>query len=205
MVAGRPRALDLDAALPLTLRLFWERGYSGQTLDQLAAELGVTKPTLCRTLGDKDAIFVAALDEYHQTYIAPAEEYLAQANTLREGLQGFFAVFVARIVDDDLPPGCFMGDTAAASGFDAGSIAETLQTLLGGLASIVHQRIETAIDNGELKSTTSSVPVLQFVLGQISALSAISRSDPTQAQLDDVVEYMLNGLPWAGADSTPPG
>ena len=98
-----------------------------------------------------------------------------------------------------------MGDTAAASGFDAGSIAETLQTLLGGLASIVHQRIETAIDNGELKSTTSSVPVLQFVLGQISALSAISRSDPTQAQLDDVVEYMLNGLPWAGADSTPPG
>ena len=73
------------------------------------------------------------------------------------------------------------------------------------IAGIDSSKTVFAIDNGELKSTTSSVPVLQFVLGQISALSAISRSDPTQTQLDDVIEYMLNGLPWAGADSTPPG
>jgi AcrR family transcriptional regulator len=202
MMAGRPRALDLDIALPVILRLFWERGYSGQTLDQVAAELGVTKPTLCRTLGDKDAIFVAALGEYHQSYIAPAEDYLTQAGTLREGLHGFFGVFVARIVDDDLPPGCFMGDTAATSGFNVGTIAETLETLLGRLASTVHQQIEAAIDNGELGPTTSAAPVLQFVLGQISALAAISRSGPTRAQLDTVVEYMLNGLPWTAASGT---
>ena len=202
-MAGRPRALDLDTALPMILRLFWERGYSGQTLDQVAAELGVTKPTLCRTFGDKDAIFVAALDEYHQTYIAPAEECLAKADTLSEGLHGFFAVFVARIVDEDLPPGCFMGDTAATGQFSTGTVAETLHTLHERLASTVHQHIETAIDNGELKSTTSSVPVLQFVLGQVSALSAISRSNPTQTQLDTVVQYMLNGLP--RADTSRPG
>jgi AcrR family transcriptional regulator len=200
-VAGRPRALDLDTALPVILRLFWERGYSGQTLDQIAAALNVTKPTLCRTLGDKDAIFAAALNEYYQSYIAPAEARLEQADTLREGLSGFFDVFVDRIIDEGLPPGCFMGDTASTGGFETGTIAETLQALHTGLASTMHRRIEAAIANGEFASNASPVPVLQFVLGQVSALAAISRSGPTQSQLDAVVEYMLAGLPWA---ATPP-
>lgn len=198
MAAGRPRALDIDAALPVILRLFWERGYSGQTLDQVAAQLGVTKPTLCRTLGDKDAIFAAALDHYYQCYIAPAETQLEQADSLREGLQRFFTVFVERIDDGALPPGCFMGDSAT-SGFETGAIAEALQTLHGRLATAVHQRIEAAIDCGELENTTPAMPVLQYVLGQVSALAAISRSGPTRAQLDDVVDYMLAGLPWTGA------
>lgn len=120
-----------------------------------------------------------------------------QAATLREGLHGFFAVFVARIVDEDLPPGCFMGDSSTTGGFDAGTVAETLQTLHERLAAKVHQRIEAALDEGELGPMTSGVPILQFVLGQIWALSAVSRSNPTQTQLDAVVEYMLAGLPWA--------
>lgn len=198
-MAGRPRALDLDTALPVILRLFWEHGYSAQTLDQLAAALGVTKPTLCRTLGDKDAIFAAALHEYYQAYIAPAEEHVKHADTLRDALHGFFAVFVARIADEDLPPGCFMGDTATTGGFESGTIAETLQTLHQRLGSTVHMRIEAAITHGELEPSTSALPVVQFVLGQVSALAAISHTGPTQSQLDTVVDYMLAGLPWAGA------
>lgn len=200
-MAGRPRALDIDAALPEILRLFWESGYSGQTLDQIAAQLGVTKPTLCRTLGDKEAIFAAALVEYHETHIAPAEEGLEHAETLRLGLHAMFGVFVERIVDQGLPPGCFMGDTSATGGFVSGAIAETLQTLHGRLATRVRQRIEAGINDGELEPTTSAMPVLQFVLGQISALAAISRSEPTKAQLDEVVGYMLAGLPWTDNSS----
>lgn len=198
-MAGRPRALDLDSALPVILSLFWDGGYSTPTLDQIAVRVGVTKPTLCRTLGDKEAIFARALNEYHQTYIAPAEQQLRQARTLREGLREFFGVFVDRIVDEDLPSGCFMGDTAATGGFNTGTVAETLQALQAGLTSNVHRRIEAAIKAGELELASAAVPILQFVLGQVSALAAISHSGPTRAQLDTVVDYMLAGLPWADA------
>jgi hypothetical protein len=47
--------------MPVILRHFWHDGYGGATLDQIAAELGVTKPTLYRTLGEKEAVFAAAL------------------------------------------------------------------------------------------------------------------------------------------------
>ncbi len=186
----------METALPVILSCFWDSGYAGQTLDQIASEVGATKPTLVRTFGDKDAIFTAALVHYHQTYIAPAEEHLEKAGTLRDGLRGFFAVFVDRIANQDLPRGCFMGDTAAISGLAIGAASNTLQQLQEGLASKAHERIEAATVDGELEPTTSPVPVLQFILGQVSALSAISRSNPTRTQLETVVEYAIAGLPW---------
>ena len=199
MTAGRPRALDLDTAMPVILRVFWHDGYGGSTLDQVAAELGVTKPTLYRTLGEKEAIFAAALDAYHQTYLAPAEEHLEQAATLREALAGMFAVFVERILDEDLPRGCFLGDSAMTDEFDAGPIAATIGRLQGRLAALVQERVQAAIKEGELEPATSAASVVPFVLGQVSALSAISRFHPARSQLDSVVGYMLAGLPWADA------
>jgi AcrR family transcriptional regulator len=197
MPAGRPRALDLETAMPVILRHFWHDGYGGATLDQVAAELGVTKPTVYRALGEKEAVFAAALDTYHQTYIAPAERHLHQAATLHEALTGFFAIFVDRIVNDDLPAGCFLGDSAMTGQFSTGPIAATIDKLQGRLASLAQQRVVAAIDDGELEPTASPAAVVPFVLGQVSALSAISRTGPTRTQLDTVVGYMLAGLPWA--------
>lgn len=196
MAAGRPRALDIDTAMPVVLRLFWHDGYGGLTLDQVAEELGVTKPTLYRTLGEKEDIFAAALETYHLTYIAPAEEHLERDATLSDALAGVFAVFVERILDEDAPVGCFLGDAGMTGGFSSGPIADTIARLQGRLASLVHQRVETAISDGELEPT-NSVSVTSFVLGQVSALSAISRSSPTRSQLNSVVGFMLAGLPWA--------
>lgn len=197
MSAGRPRALDLDTAMPVIVRLFWDGGYTGPTLDQVAGELGVTKPTLCRTLGDKDAIFSAALRSYHQTYIAPAGQYLAEAPTLREALQGVLTVFAERMLDVDLPQGCFVGDNATTGGFVTGPIADTLRSLQEPTVALLTQRVETAIGNGELVAATSVESVVQYVMGQFVALAGISRSNPSRAQLESVIGFMLAGLPWA--------
>jgi len=197
MPVGRPRALDLEIAMPVILRHFWHDGYGGVTLEQVAAELGVTKPTLYRSFGEKDAVFAAALENYHQVYIAPAEQHLEQADTLHLALRGVFAVFVERILNEDLPAGCFLGDSAMVGGFGTGLIADTIDRLQGRLSRFVHQRVEIAISDGELDQNHSAQSVTSFILGQISALSAITRSRPTRSQLDSVVGFMLAGVPWS--------
>ena len=135
MPAGRPKSLDPAVAMPTILRMFWRGGYDGSTLDQIATELGVTKPTLCRTLGDKEAIFAAALDAYHRQHIKPAQEHLDQAETLRLGLEAVFALFAERTLTAELPDGCFMGDSGSSGDFVTGPIAETLQSLQNQLGA----------------------------------------------------------------------
>ncbi len=197
MPAGRPKSLDPVEALPTVLRMFWRGGYDGPTLDQIATELGVSKPTLCRTLGDKEAIFAAALEAYHREHIEPAEHYLDQAEALRDALEAVLALFAERTLAAELPDGCFMGDTGSSGDFVTGPVAATLNTLQGQLVASVQRRVEGALAEGELEPSTEPSAVVQYLLGQFAAISAISRFQPSRAELDSVVSYMLDGLPWA--------
>ena len=197
MPAGRPKSLDAAVAMPTILHMFWRNGYSGSTLDQIASELGVTKPSLCRTLGDKEAIFAAAIQAYHHDYIKPAERSLGHAESLREALRAVFALFAERTLAADLPDGCFMGDSGSSGEFTTGPIAATLSSLGSQLFGSLHGAVERAIASGELDPAAEPAAVIQYVLGQFAAISAISRSQPHRTELESVVRYMLDGLPWA--------
>jgi AcrR family transcriptional regulator len=197
MPAGRKRALDPDDAMPVIVDMFWHGGFDGSTLDQIAAELGVTKPTLCRTLGDKEAIFAAALEAYHGKHIEPAQHSFDHAESLLDGLESVLTLFAERTLNNELPDGCFMGDVGSSGDFVAGRVALTLSSLQGRLVASVHGRVEQALADGELAPSTEADAVVQYILGQFVAISAISRSRPTRTQLESVVRYMLDGLPWA--------
>ncbi len=202
MPAGRPKSLDPADAMPTILRIFWRGGYGGSTLDQIATELGVTKPTLCRTLGDKEAIFAAALEAYHHEHIEPAQRRLDQAETLRDALEGVLGLFAERTLTDELPDGCFMGDSGSSGEFATGPIAATLNVLQNRLAASVQGRVGSALADGELEPSTEPSAVVQYLFGQFAAISAISRSQPSRTELDSVVGYMLDGLPWADTRSS---
>ena len=49
--------------LAAALRVFSSQGYSGAVLDHIAAEAGVSKPTLYQYFGNKEALFSAVLDD----------------------------------------------------------------------------------------------------------------------------------------------
>ncbi len=183
--------------------MFWRGGFDGATLDEVAAAVGVTKPTLCRTLGDKEAIFAAALEAYHGEHIEPAQRFLDESVTLREGLAAVLALFAERTLADDLPDGCFMGDTGGSGLFTSGAIAASLDVLQRGLVESVHGRVAAAIADGELDPGTDPASIVQYLLGQFAAISAISRSHPSRSELTSVVGYMLNGLPWSNPDPVP--
>ncbi|MEL6893392.1 MAG: TetR/AcrR family transcriptional regulator [Actinomycetota bacterium] len=185
--------------MPVIVRLFWNGGYARLTLDQVAAELGISKPTLYRALGDKDGVFSAALESYYRTYIRPGEDLLEQATTLRDALQGCFALNIDRMVDEDLPPGCFLTDTAISGQFTTGPIATTLDTLQERTLTLLHQRAGQAIAEGELDPSTDPESVVQYVLGQFAALSAVARSNPSRSGLEQLVGFMVAGLPWVSA------
>jgi TetR/AcrR family transcriptional repressor of nem operon len=68
---GRPRGFDVLEVVEAAKELFWENGYEGSTLADLERATGLNRSSLYQAFGTKEALFVAALDSYIDSFMAP--------------------------------------------------------------------------------------------------------------------------------------
>ena len=62
---GRPKDMGKRAAiLEAAKRMFTQHGFDGASMDQIAAEAGVSKLTVYSHFGDKDTLFTEAVERY---------------------------------------------------------------------------------------------------------------------------------------------
>ncbi len=76
----RNRNLILDAAL----EVFSQHGYRGTTLDQIAAESGMSKPNILYYFEGKEDIHVTLLNQLMDTWLAPLREVDPKGDPLTE-------------------------------------------------------------------------------------------------------------------------
>jgi AcrR family transcriptional regulator len=95
--------------------LFAERGFTAVTMDEIAAEVGVTKPLLYTYFGNKEGLYLACMEPAAEalvdTVAAAVEATQTRAETLRAGVHAFF-IFVDAdanawrvLFDETLPAG----------------------------------------------------------------------------------------------------
>src|SRR4051812_12815037 len=61
---GRPLSFDRAAALERAMHVFWERGYEAASIADLTAAMGITPPSLYTAFGDKEHLFLEAIEAY---------------------------------------------------------------------------------------------------------------------------------------------
>lgn len=95
---GRPKDLGKRAAiLDAAKRLFTVQGFGGVSMDQIAADAGVSKLTVYSHFGDKDALFAAAVRAHCEQQLPDSLFEAADAAPLREGLLQIARAFFAMI------------------------------------------------------------------------------------------------------------
>ena len=82
---GRPREFCVDQALAKALRVFWEKGYDGTSLNDLTEAMGITRPSLYAAFGNKESLFRKALDLYETEKLAYIRRGARTADGARRG------------------------------------------------------------------------------------------------------------------------
>ena len=108
-----PRAEREQQALAAARARFAEHGYAAVTMDDVAADVGVTKPLLYAYFGNKDGLFLACLEPAAEaleaTVLGAVRDADGPADALERGVHAFFG-FVDRerdawrmLFDETLP------------------------------------------------------------------------------------------------------
>ena len=117
---GRPREFDKDEVLGAALQVFWQKGYEGASLSDLTDAMGITRPSLYAAFGNKEALFLQALDRYEKDKLA----YIGEA----------VDALTARAVAENL----LLGAVEVATGGES-------RGCMGVISSVACQSIEPSI------------------------------------------------------------
>jgi AcrR family transcriptional regulator len=89
------KADRMEQALTAAHTLFAERGFAAVTMDEVAAEVGVTKPLLYNYFGNKEQLYIACMQRSGDALVAMILETVGDASSpseaLNDGLRAFFA------------------------------------------------------------------------------------------------------------------
>ncbi len=95
---GRPKDLGKGAAiLKAAMHLFVARGFEGVSMDQIAADAGVSKLTVYSHFGDKETLFAAAVKAYCEQQLPTSLFEACPEIPLRERLLQIAHAFFAMV------------------------------------------------------------------------------------------------------------
>jgi TetR/AcrR family transcriptional repressor of mexJK operon len=95
---GRPKDLGKRAAiLDAAKRIFTAQGFEATSMDQIAADAGVSKLTVYSHFGDKEALFAAAVEAHCTSQLPPSLFDPQPGLPLRERLLGIARAFYSMV------------------------------------------------------------------------------------------------------------
>ncbi len=119
MSAGRQRTFDKEEALSKAMEVFWRNGYSGTSLSELTEAMGINKPSLYAAFGNKEELFISALNQYVTKHGVPHFDKLFDKHlSLQERVQTYLESIAKMVSNSKLPGGCFVTTSTCEAGSD---------------------------------------------------------------------------------------
>jgi AcrR family transcriptional regulator len=191
---GRPRAFDADTALEAALRVFWQKGYEGTALSDLTAAMGINRPSIYATFGNKEALFRKALDRYSERMTNYTAEALKEptARAVAERLLVGTADLLGRPGN---PKGCLMVQGALACGEEADAIRKELISRRATGEATLRERFERAKVEGDLPAGAYAGDLARYVMAVMHGMSVQSAGGASRAELQRVIDLSLLAWP----------
>ncbi|HVZ29754.1 MAG TPA: TetR/AcrR family transcriptional regulator [Asticcacaulis sp.] len=189
---GRPRAFDPEAVLETVLELFWENGFTATSLDDIAAATGVSRPSLAAAFGDKQALYIKAMERY-QARIAEQLDQVLTCNGCEGGVRGiinryFDTMIRAYTGEADHPLGCAFMCTALNEAPQHESILEMLQGTIENFDRRFEEFFTTAKDMGFLRPDSDPKILTQMISGLTSNLLVRARAGASRQDLQRITD-----------------
>ncbi|MEG4010411.1 TetR/AcrR family transcriptional regulator [Microcoleus sp. Pol11C1] len=189
-VQGRPRAFNIDEALEQALQIFWRKGYLGTSLTDLTEAMGINRPSLYATFGNKETLFRKALDRYRDRQTAYLCEALSEP-TARRVIERMMVGVVDLVTNPCNPSGCLYAQSMLSSVDPDNPLHQELaECRISGEAAIC-DRFERAVSEGDLPSDADPAALARFVVTVNFGMSVQAASGASRAELLQVVQTAL--------------
>ena len=185
---GRPRTFDPDTALHTALDLFWERGYEGTSLNDLAQAMGIASASIYACFGSKEELFRKVMALYGRTSGEPPRRALREQATAREAIHAMLRATADEVTRADSPHYCMLVLAAPTGAVENSSVREFLADLRRGQYAAIQSRLARGVADGDLTAQPGAVDAIaRYYATVVQGLSIQARDGASRAELETVV------------------
>lgn len=191
---GRHREFDEDQALDAAIAVFWAKGYEGTSFDDLSKATGVARPGIYAAFGNKESLFLKALDRYGATqtsFMQAALDLPTSLEVVTRILRGTIELntkFAEHL-------GCLGVNGAIACSTDAESMRLELVRRRSMSEMRLARRLKRAQEEGDLSTAVKAETMARLVMTLTQGISVQAKAGVKRAALKEVADQFLRGWP----------
>ncbi|POX82816.1 TetR family transcriptional regulator [Mycobacterium kansasii] len=188
---GRPREFNLDAATAALERALWSRGFRSTSVEQLAAEAGLSLSSLYAAFGSKQGVLAAALARYECEMSGILGELESGARGLPD-IERFVDRVRAVLETPASPTGCFMVNTMVEVGDGIPEVQELVAAYRRRIERALKAALDTAARAGDIEAGSSQdrARLIQAALFGAMAVSRAGDLAPARAALQSITREL---------------
>ncbi len=191
---GRPKQYDTEQALRAAGAVFWEKGFSATSLDDLAAAMEMNRPSIYRAFGDKEDIYRAALNQFGAIMDDAFTRSFSQDRDIRAGLKNFYRKALEVYSSDETALGCMVWSTAPATTLIHPEVQADLLAAIRQVDAGMLQQLEQAIARGELAADTDSKTLAKLLQALLHSISIRVRAGEAKSAIQKFADKAVSVL-----------
>jgi len=194
MAKGRPRSFNKDQALDIALHLFWKHGYEGVSVSMLAGAMGINVPSLYAAFGNKEGLFLSAVERYGIQNGCMYHEAFKKKTTY-EVARYILEGEVELVTRKNTPDGCLMVQGALVTSPESEKIRQMMADMRGMAEKWMADRFRQAQEDGDLPTDTDPDALACYLMTVNSGLAVQARSGVKKPALQKVVDIAVRNWP----------
>jgi len=195
--SGRKKSFDENTALNAAMNVFWQKGYVGASLTDLTHRMGINKPSMYSTFGNKASLFTQATQYYIDNKMKPHIALLFEDGiSLKQRIKNHMMSIVSMQCESEQTKGCFL--VLCQSEIISGDIPEEAEQLLKE-ADMLPIQLYTDLFISDAESKTMGLDTNAQANGLsiytlLKGTASMARSGIDKSELEYSIDRMLDGI-----------
>jgi TetR/AcrR family transcriptional repressor of nem operon len=191
---ARTREFNTEAAIEAALSAFRRTGYEGTSIQDLVDATGVGRGSLYAAFGNKEGLYLAALDLYRRRHAEPLVDMLDRGTTAREVLREVMVGLVDEIARDGNRQACLIVGAAMELAHRDTEVRTRLHGTIQSLEDALFELVTRGQASGELPPELSAADTARFLVMSMQGLRVVGAIRPDRALLMASATTALNCL-----------